>query len=68
MDVDLEAVFFEDTGNVSRRFDFLEAEFAEAENLVDHLLREGLQFVGFFDGFVLQTVQGGRLLSANNRH
>ncbi len=65
---DLEAIFLENTGNVFRGFDFLEAEFAEAENLVNHLLREGLQFVGFFDGFVLQAVQGGRLLSANNRH
>ena len=65
---DLEAVFLEDAGNVFRGFDFLEAEFTEAENLVDHLLCEGLQFIGFFDGFVLQAVQSGRLLSADNRH
>ncbi len=63
---DFEAIFLEDAGNVFRGFDFLEAEFAEAENLVDHLLRESLQLVSFIDGFVFQRVQGGRLLSASN--
>ena len=30
------------------------AEFAEAEDLVDHLLRHGLHFVDFGDGFGLK--------------
>jgi len=62
----LEAIFLEDASDVFRGFDFLEAEFAKAENLVDHLLGESLQLVSFFEGFVLQRVQGGRLLSASN--
>jgi predicted cupin superfamily sugar epimerase len=35
-------------------FEFLEAEFAEAEDLVDLLLRHGLHFVDFGDSFGLK--------------
>src|SRR5579859_841850 len=59
---DLEAVFFENAGDVFRGFDFLEAQFAETENLIDHLLRKRLQFFGFFGRFVLEGVQRRKLL------
>src|ERR1700741_293996 len=37
--LDLEALFFENAGEVLRGLNFLKAEFAEAENHVDHDLR-----------------------------
>src|SRR5215475_8797914 len=45
------AVSFENAGDVTRSFKFLEAEFAVAENLIHHLLGEGLEPIGFFGRF-----------------
>ena len=60
---DVEAVLLQDARDVARRFVLLEAKFAEAENFVDHLLRERLQLVDLFDGLLLQCAECARLLT-----
>jgi hypothetical protein len=50
--LDVEAVLLEDARNVARRLEFLKAKFAETENLIDHLLSEGLELVNFLDRFL----------------
>src|SRR5215470_9899323 len=62
-----EAVLSENAGDVTRRFEFLKAELTVAEDLVDHLLGEGLKLVGFLDGFVFEGVERRSLLGGENR-
>ena len=53
----LEAELLELRGQVPRRLDFLHAELAEAEDGVDHLLRELRHLVDALDGFFLLAVE-----------
>src|SRR6185369_1398312 len=53
--LDREAVLLEDAGQILRRLDFLESELAEAEDLVDHLLRECRQRVDEAHRFGLEA-------------
>ena len=57
--LDREAVLLEDAGQVLRRLDLLEAELAEAEDLVDHLLRELLHALDVGGGLALQARRAG---------
>jgi hypothetical protein len=41
------------------RIHALEAKFTEAENLVDHPLRKGLELIGFGNGLLLEHVEFG---------
>ena len=63
--LDREAVLLEDAGEVLRRLEFLKAELAEAEDLIDHLLRHHAPRLDVGDGFFLQRVEcGGPAASA----
>lgn len=62
----LKAIFLEDSRDVARGFKFLKTEFAEAEDLVHHLLCERLQAVHLDESFLLQAWQRGWLLRCNN--
>src|SRR5690606_5499475 len=62
--LDRESVLTENADQVFRRLDFLKAELAIAEDLIDHLLRELRHGVHAGDGFTLQRselVVGDRL-------
>src|SRR3974377_1969429 len=63
----MEAILFQNIRDVARGFEFLEAQLAEAENFVVHLLGKRLQFVDLRDCFLLQTRKGVRLLSKQCR-
>src|SRR5579863_7696160 len=52
--LDLKTVFLEHRRQITRRFNLLETKLAEAENLVDHLLRQRLHFVHFGNRFGLE--------------
>ena len=51
---DLEAVLLENAGQVLRRLELLEAELAEAEDLIDHLLRHHVHRVDVGGGLAFQ--------------
>ena len=55
--LDGEAVLLEDAGQVLRRLDFLEAELAEAEDHVGHLLRHHAHAVDVGGDAALQRVE-----------
>src|SRR5579863_9786632 len=59
--LDLEAVFLEQAGQIARGFKFLKAEFAKAEDLIDHLLRKSLRLIDFGDRFGLERRKIRRL-------
>ena len=58
--LDREAVLLEDAGQIARRLDFLEAELAEAEDRVDHLLRQLGHLVDALDRFGLVARSSSR--------
>ena len=58
--LDFEAVLFEDLGEIFRRLELLEAELAEAEDLVDHLLRHHAHRLDVGGGFALQLLDARR--------
>mgnify|MGYP000978307792 CR=1 FL=1 len=64
---DLEALLFQDTGQIFGRLVFVKAQFAEAENLIHHLLGEDLQLVHFRRGLAFQFVEGFGLLGWHER-
>ncbi len=55
-------VLFKDSRDVPRSLEFLKSQFAVAEDLVHHLLRERLQSVHFGDRFLLERRQFRGLL------
>src|SRR6185437_13847493 len=55
----LEAILLENAGEIARRLLFLHSELAEAEDLIDHLLREGRHAVDHTRGVLLQRREAG---------
>jgi hypothetical protein len=55
----LEIILLDYFRQVARCFVLLEAKFTEAENLVDHPLRKGLELIGFGNGLLLEHVEFG---------
>ena len=64
---DPEAVLFEDAGEVARRLDLLEAQLAEAEHGVHHLLSERGQAVDVGRGLFLERGQAQLLFRQRRR-
>src|SRR6476646_1169774 len=51
--LEMKPILSKDAGDVARRFVFLEAQFAEAEYFVHHLLCERLELIHFLNRFLL---------------
>src|SRR5262245_65603566 len=52
-----EPILLEDAGQIPGGLVLMKSEFAKAEHLIDHLLREDLQLVDLTDRITLQVIQ-----------